>query len=118
MWLTCAPKHPSAADAEATVTAAPDLIRLETADPASSPPALRRAQVDRVTSKSQDVVRIAELPDTVENQIREIEAAGFHVEKRRLVTETVGLAEGRRGPSSPPAYWHLQQLFRQSHSRR
>jgi putative DNA-invertase from lambdoid prophage Rac len=26
---------------------------------------------------------------TTENQIREIEAAGFHVEKRRLVAETV-----------------------------
>ncbi len=33
--------------------------------------------------------RVSTLGQTVENQIREIEAAGFHVEKRRLVTETV-----------------------------
>jgi putative DNA-invertase from lambdoid prophage Rac len=33
--------------------------------------------------------RVSSLGQTVENQIREIEAAGFHVEKRRLVTETV-----------------------------
>ena len=32
---------------------------------------------------------VSTLGQTVENQIREIEAAGFHVEKRRLVTETV-----------------------------
>ena len=33
--------------------------------------------------------RVSTLGQTVENQIREIEAAGFHGEKRRLVTETV-----------------------------
>ena len=33
--------------------------------------------------------RVSTLGQTVENQIREIEAAGFHVEKRRLVTDTV-----------------------------
>jgi DNA invertase Pin-like site-specific DNA recombinase len=33
--------------------------------------------------------RVSTRGQTVENQIREIEAAGFHVEKRRLVTETV-----------------------------
>ena len=33
--------------------------------------------------------RVSTLGQTVENQIHEIEAAGFHVEKRRLVTETV-----------------------------
>jgi putative DNA-invertase from lambdoid prophage Rac len=33
--------------------------------------------------------RVSTLGQTVENQIREIEAAGFTVEKRRLVTETV-----------------------------
>jgi DNA invertase Pin-like site-specific DNA recombinase len=33
--------------------------------------------------------RVSTLSQTVENQIREIEAAGFRVEKRRLVTETV-----------------------------
>ena len=33
--------------------------------------------------------RVSTLGQTVENQIREIEAAGFRVEKRRLVTETV-----------------------------
>jgi DNA invertase Pin-like site-specific DNA recombinase len=33
--------------------------------------------------------RVSTLGQTVENQIREIEAAGFHLEKRRLVTETV-----------------------------
>jgi putative DNA-invertase from lambdoid prophage Rac len=33
--------------------------------------------------------RVSTLGQTVENQIREIEAAAFHVEKRRLVTETV-----------------------------
>jgi putative DNA-invertase from lambdoid prophage Rac len=33
--------------------------------------------------------RVSTLGQTVENQIREIEAAGFHVEKRRLVAETV-----------------------------
>jgi putative DNA-invertase from lambdoid prophage Rac len=33
--------------------------------------------------------RVSTLGQTVENQIRDIEAAGFHVEKRRLVTETV-----------------------------
>ncbi len=33
--------------------------------------------------------RVSTLGQTVENQIREIEAAGFQVEKRRLVTETV-----------------------------
>ena len=33
--------------------------------------------------------RVSTLGQTVENQIREIEAAGFHVEKRRLVTETM-----------------------------
>jgi DNA invertase Pin-like site-specific DNA recombinase len=33
--------------------------------------------------------RVGTLGQTVENQIREIEAAGFRVEKRRLVTETV-----------------------------
>ena len=33
--------------------------------------------------------RVSTLGQTVENQIREIEAAGFHVEKRRRVTETV-----------------------------
>jgi putative DNA-invertase from lambdoid prophage Rac len=33
--------------------------------------------------------RVSTLGQTVENQIREIEAAGFHVEKRRLITETV-----------------------------
>jgi hypothetical protein len=32
---------------------------------------------------------VSTLGQTVENQIREIEAAGFHVEKRRRVTETV-----------------------------
>lgn len=33
--------------------------------------------------------RVSTLGQTVENQIREIEGAGFHVEKRRLVAETV-----------------------------
>jgi putative DNA-invertase from lambdoid prophage Rac len=33
--------------------------------------------------------RVSTLGQTVENQVREIEAAGFAVEKRRLVTETV-----------------------------
>jgi putative DNA-invertase from lambdoid prophage Rac len=33
--------------------------------------------------------RVSTLGQTVENQVREIEAAGFSVEKRRLVTETV-----------------------------
>jgi putative DNA-invertase from lambdoid prophage Rac len=33
--------------------------------------------------------RVSTLGQTVENQIREIEAAGFTVEKRRLITETV-----------------------------
>ena len=33
--------------------------------------------------------RVSTLGQTVENQIREIEAAGFDVEKRRLITETV-----------------------------
>jgi putative DNA-invertase from lambdoid prophage Rac len=33
--------------------------------------------------------RVSTLGQTVENQIREIEAAGFQVEKRRLITETV-----------------------------
>jgi DNA invertase Pin-like site-specific DNA recombinase len=33
--------------------------------------------------------RVSTLGQTVENQVREIEAAGFRVEKRRLVTETV-----------------------------
>jgi putative DNA-invertase from lambdoid prophage Rac len=33
--------------------------------------------------------RVSTLGHTAENQIREIEAAGFHVEKRRLVAETV-----------------------------
>ena len=33
--------------------------------------------------------RVSTLGQTVENQIREIEAAGFAVEKRRLITETV-----------------------------
>jgi Resolvase, N terminal domain len=33
--------------------------------------------------------RVSTLGQTVENQIREIEAAGFRVEKRRLATETV-----------------------------
>jgi putative DNA-invertase from lambdoid prophage Rac len=33
--------------------------------------------------------RVSTLEQTTENQIREIEAAGFDVEKRRLVTETV-----------------------------
>jgi putative DNA-invertase from lambdoid prophage Rac len=33
--------------------------------------------------------RVSTIGQTVENQIREIEAAGFTVEKRRLVTETV-----------------------------
>ena len=33
--------------------------------------------------------RVSTLGQTVENQIREIEAAGFHVEKRRLITKTV-----------------------------
>jgi putative DNA-invertase from lambdoid prophage Rac len=33
--------------------------------------------------------RVSTIGQTVENQIREIEAAGFAVEKRRLITETV-----------------------------
>ena len=33
--------------------------------------------------------RVSTLGQTVENQIREIEAAGFAGEKRRLITETV-----------------------------
>ena len=44
--------------------------------------------------------RVSTLGQTVENQIREIEAAGFHVEKRRLTTETVSgssAIEQRRG---------------------
>jgi len=34
-------------------------------------------------------VRVSTTGQTTENQIREIEAAGFHVEPRRIVTETV-----------------------------
>lgn len=34
-------------------------------------------------------VRVSTIGQTTENQIREIEAAGFHVEPRRIVTETV-----------------------------
>jgi putative DNA-invertase from lambdoid prophage Rac len=44
--------------------------------------------------------RVSTLGQTVENQIREIEAAGFTVEKRRLITETVSgssAIEQRRG---------------------
>ena len=44
--------------------------------------------------------RVSTLGQTVENQIREIEAAGFQVEKRRLTTETVSgssAIEQRRG---------------------
>ena len=44
--------------------------------------------------------RVSTLGQTVENQIREIEAAGFTVEKRRLITETVSgssVIEQRRG---------------------
>ena len=33
--------------------------------------------------------RVSTTGQTVENQIREIEAAGFHVEPRRIVTETI-----------------------------
>jgi putative DNA-invertase from lambdoid prophage Rac len=33
--------------------------------------------------------RVSTLGQTVENQVREIEASGFSVEKRRLITETV-----------------------------
>jgi putative DNA-invertase from lambdoid prophage Rac len=32
--------------------------------------------------------RVSTIGQTVDNQIREIEAAGFAVEKRRLVTDT------------------------------
>ena len=50
-------------------------------------------------------VQVEALSQTVENQIREIEAAGFHVEKRRLVTASLcwmastaeGVANGRSG---------------------
>jgi hypothetical protein len=44
--------------------------------------------------------RVSTLGQTVENQIREIEVAGFAVEKRRLITETVSgssAIEQRRG---------------------
>ena len=34
-------------------------------------------------------VRVSTTGQTTENQIQEIEAAGFHVEPRRIVTETV-----------------------------
>jgi putative DNA-invertase from lambdoid prophage Rac len=33
--------------------------------------------------------RVSTIEQSVENQVREIEAAGFHIEKRRLITETV-----------------------------
>ena len=33
--------------------------------------------------------RVSTLGQTVENQIREIEAAGFTVDRRRIITETV-----------------------------
>jgi putative DNA-invertase from lambdoid prophage Rac len=33
--------------------------------------------------------RVSTLGQSVENQVREIEAAGFHVEKRRMATDTV-----------------------------
>ena len=34
-------------------------------------------------------VRVSTTGQTTENQIQEIEAAGFHVESRRIVTETI-----------------------------
>ena len=34
-------------------------------------------------------VRVSTTGQTTENQIQEIEAAGFHVEPRRIVTETI-----------------------------
>ena len=34
-------------------------------------------------------VRVSTIGQTTENQIQEIEAAGFHVEPRRIVTATV-----------------------------
>ena len=44
--------------------------------------------------------RVSTLGQTVENQIREIEAAGFTVDRRRIITETVSGAsaiEQRKG---------------------
>ena len=45
-------------------------------------------------------VRVSTTGQTTENQIREIEAAGFHIEPRRIITETVSGAsaiEQRKG---------------------
>src|ERR1700760_4423801 len=33
--------------------------------------------------------RVSTIDQTVENQVREIEAAGFHVQKNRIISETV-----------------------------
>jgi putative DNA-invertase from lambdoid prophage Rac len=42
--------------------------------------------------------RVSTLGQTVENQIREIEAGGFAVEKRRLVAEVSGSSATEQGP--------------------
>ena len=42
-----------------------------------------------MTTRTFAYCRVSTLGQTVENQVREIEAAGFAVEKRRTVTETV-----------------------------
>ncbi len=40
-------------------------------------------------------VRVSTVGQTTENQIQEIEAAGFRVEPRRVVTETISGSRGR-----------------------
>src|SRR5271166_3660996 len=51
----------------------------------------RTSHLDRATRMPRTFAycRLSTLEQTTENQIHEIESAGFHVEKRRLVTETV-----------------------------
>src|SRR4051812_19888394 len=51
-------------------------------------------------------VRVSTAGQTTENQIREIEAAGFHIEPRRIVTETVS---GASAIEQRPGFMKLLQ---------
>jgi putative DNA-invertase from lambdoid prophage Rac len=50
-------------------------------------------------------VRVSTIGQTTENQIQEIEAAGFQVEPRRIVTETFPAAPPLRSAAAFPGLW-------------
>ncbi len=50
-------------------------------------------------------VRVSTTGQTTENQIQEIEAAGFQVEPRRIVTETVSGSTSIAPRSAFPGLW-------------